>query len=439
MLIAGGNYSNVPFTPNAVAMPPTPVNTAPPKTTVSAASYGAAVTDNHFKYPTVLKMSLAADKNLGDNWIATLEGSYSKDINAVYFSNLNLNESNGYNLSGADTRTRYLTSSSTSNKYWYGQGASGATDTVPNLSSAILMKNSSLGYAYTLTGRIQKNFRHLSLSLAYTYSQAKNVATGGSTASSLWSGRPVGNADPNGANLSYADYYQPHRVIAYASYRISYAKYFTTSFGAIFQAAPAGVGSYTYGGDLNGDGNSGNDLLYIPRNSTEINLIDAGSYNSTTHAGSTTGTATDPRTSAQIWTQVNNFINQDHYLSSHRGQYVQANAVVFPFYKDLDINITQDIYITMKTKTETFKHTLRFTLDLINAGNFVNKNWGLVKQQNTSTPLTFEGMAADGKTPLFSFPFADATNQVPLVNSFVNNTSIISRWQMQFGIKYLFN
>jgi len=435
VLIAGGNYTNVPFTPDAISKAPPPVNTTPPAKTQSASSYGAAVTDKNFKYPTVIKTGMAVDKNLGDSWIATFEASYSKDINAVYFSNLNLNESNGYALSGADNRLRYLTGSSTSNKYWYGQGVSGATADTPNISSAILMKNASEGYAYTLTAQIRKTYRNFFFSVAYTYSQAKNIAAGGSTASSLWSGRPVGNADPNGANLSYADYYQPHRIIAYASYKVAYSEHFATSVGLIFQAAPAGVGSYTYGGDLNGDGNSGNDLIYIPRNAGEINLIDVGSYNSATMSGTTTGTAKDPRTSGQIWTQLNNFIGQDHYLSAHRGQYAQANAVVFPFYKNLDLNITQDLYL----KTKTDKHTLRLSMDLINVGNFLNRNWGLVKLQNTSSPLTFEGLAADGKTPLFSFPYADATNFVPLVNSYSNNTSIISRWQMQFGIKYLFN
>ncbi len=446
VLIAGGNFTNVPFTDNAIANPPAGVNTTPPSKVVSAASYGAAVTDPNFKYPTVWKSSLALDKKVVDDWILTLEGSYSKDINAVYFSNLNLNESNGFALAGADNRIRYTTAFNSngtdgptstpnnSNKYYYG-----TTDTVPNLSSAILMKNASEGFEYNATIRIQKNFRHLFLSAAYTYSKAKNIATGGSTASSLWSGRPVGNADPNAPNLAYADYYQPSRVIAYASYRFEYGKHFATCFGAVFQAAPSGVGSYTYAGDLNGDGNSGNDLIYIPRNASEINLIDAGSYDKTAHTGVTTGTATDPRTAAQIWTQLNNFINQDHYLSSHRGQYVQANAVVFPYYKDVDLNITQDIYIYTKTRSETDKHTLRFSLDLINAGNFFNRNWGLLKQQTTATPLTFEGMAADGRTPLFSFPFADPANEVPLTSSFTNNTSIVSRWQMQFGIKYLFN
>jgi hypothetical protein len=291
---------------------------------------------------------------------------------------------------------------------------------------------------------VEKSYRNFFGSLAYTYSKAMNVAEGGSTASSLWSARAVSNTDPNAANLAYASYYQPHRVIAFASYRFEYAKNFATSFGAVFEAAPAFATSYIYTNDLNGDGNT-NDLVYIPKNSGEISLIDAGSYNATTHAGTTTGTSADPRTSAQIWTQLDNFIKQDHYLNFHRGEYAKANALVLPFFKKLDLNITQDITFNTKMGGESSKHTLRFTLDLINAGNFVNRNWGLVKAPTLNSNssgyqlLTYEGLAADGKTPLFSFPYLDPASQSPRTNSFTNNTGITSRWQMQFGIKYLFN
>src|ERR1700710_889983 len=99
------------------------------------------------------------------------------------------------------------------------------------------------------------------------------------------------------------------------------------------------------------------------------------------------------------------------------------------------MNITQNVYFTTKSGTEITKHTLQFEFNLINVGNFLNQNWGLLKQQTTNAPLTFEGMSADGKTPSFSMPYIDAANQIPLVNSFTNNTSINSRWQMQFGFK----
>ena len=112
VLIAGGNYNNVPFTSDAVGSPPPPVNTTPPKTTQSASSYGAAVTASDFKYPTVLKSGLAIDKKLGTTGSLPLKPLIPK-ILMRFIPNINLNESNGYALSGADTRMRYLTGSST--------------------------------------------------------------------------------------------------------------------------------------------------------------------------------------------------------------------------------------------------------------------------------------------------------------------------------------
>ena len=387
-------------------------------------SYSTALTDRNFKYPQVLKASLAIDKKFAGDYVVTLEGTYSKDVNAVYYQNINLKETNGFALGGADNRLRYLTVAN-SNKYY-----SGTTLANPNLGNAILMSNTSKGYSYTLTARIQKTYKNFFGSVAYTYSQAKNTAEFGSTASSLWSARGI-TGDPNAATLGNGAFYQPHRIIAYASYKVISCKYSSTSIGAIFEAAPAGVSSYVYNGDLNGDGNTGNDLIYIPKSASDINLVKVNS------GGLGTGTTgvTDTRTAGQIWNQLNNFLNQDHYLSGHRGEYAQANANVAPFYKRLDLNITEDISV----KTGKERHTLRISMDLINAGNFFNKYWGIYKTPNLTNFLKYEGLGADGKTPSFSMPYLDAANQGPLVNSFKDNTNIISRWQMQFGIRYLFN
>ena len=390
-------------------------------------SYAVAVTDHNFKYPSVWKSSLAFDKKFPENLVVTVEGTYSKDVNAVYYQNLNLNETNAYSLSGADGRQRYTVGNASStnftNKYYY-QG----TLAQPNISSAILMANSKKGYSYTLTARVQKTYRNFFGSVAYTYSSARNVAEGGSTASSLWSARPV-SGDPNNDNLAYASYYLPHRVIAFASYRFETGKHFATSVGATFEAAPSGVTSYVYNGDLNGDGNSGNDLIYIPKTQGAINLVKSGS------GGQGTGTVTDPRTPAIIWAQLNNFINQDHYLSTHRGTYARANAVTYPWFKRMDVNLTEDI--SLKTGKE--RHTLRLSIDVQNVGNMLNKYWGTYKTPITNNFLRFEGLGADGKTPAYSFTYQDAASQTPQTTSFRDDTSILSRWQMQFGIRYLFN
>ncbi|MEO6638814.1 MAG: hypothetical protein ABIN25_11070, partial [Ginsengibacter sp.] len=98
------------------------------------------------------------------------------------------------------------------------------------------------------------------------------------------------------------------------------------------------------------------------------------------------------------------------------------------------------------------KHTLRVTFDMINLGNFLNKQWGVAKtwatpfnsSQNAASFLKYEGLVTDPTSPdagkpRFSFPYQDASNQIPFVNSYQDNTGIFSRWQGQVGIRYIFN
>jgi len=397
------------------------INTYRPSVGAANSQYGLVFTDKDFKYPQAMKANLAIDRKLPGEIVATLEGTYTKEVNAVNFQNVNLPET-GTPFVGSDPRIRY-----SSQKIYAGAG--GATPTNPNILNAILMTNSSKGYAYTITMQLQKNFRNLYLNAAYTYSQAKSLNDGGSIAASMWSGRPV-SADPNAFELGYANFYQPHRFIASASYRKEYAKYFATSIGMIFEAAPAGVGSYTYNGDVNNDGTgSNNDLIYIPKGQTDIVLVPVNTGG---------GTVTDTRTASQIWAQLNNFINQDNYLSSHRGKIAERNAAVLPFFKRLDFNITQDIFV----KAGKDRHTLRFTFDVINVGNMLNKSWGTYKNFTSLSFLKYEGLVpagADAGKPRYSFPYLDAANQVPVTNSYTDNTSTLSRWQAQIGIRYIFN
>ncbi|NIG52878.1 carboxypeptidase regulatory-like domain-containing protein [Chitinophaga sp. Cy-1792] len=394
-------------------------------------AYNVAAIDKNFKYPQVLKATLAVDRRLPLGIDATLEANYSKDINAVYFQNVNLPATGLVLDSTPDHRTRYASSQI------YGPGKNTLSN--PNISDAILMKNTNKGYSYFITLQLQKNTQHLSLSAAYTYSKARSVNDGGSIAQSNWRDRPV-SGDPNADVLGYSNFYLPHRVIATASYRFTWAKHFATSFGMVFEAAPNGVVSYTYNGDLNNDGSNGNnDLIFIPANASQIKLVPVGygdaGYNQATNA--------DKRSSGVIWNQLDNFIKQDNYLSSHRGEYAERNGVVLPFFKRADLNITQDIFVfTGKDKT---KHTIRLTFDIINLGNFLNRRWGTYKISNVSSFLKYEGLYRDPATgqttaaPAFSFPYLDAKNEIPVTTSYRDNTGTISRWQGQFGVRYIFN
>lgn len=399
--LGNGTTANLPFSPN--------VDAFRPAGGALATSYNVAVTDKNFRYPQNFKASVGIDHKLPQNFTITVEGNFTKDVNSVYFQNINL-PSTGTNLVGADNRLRYTTP----------QIYNGTTLSNPNISDAILMKNSNKGYGYFFTTQLQKTAKYFTGSVAYTYSKAKTINDGGSIAQSNWRDRAV-KGDPNTDELGYANFYQPHRVIAYGSYRREYAKYFASSFGFTFEAANNGTGTYTYNGDLNGDNQTVNDLMYVPRNQSEIVLVRTN--------------AADPRTPDQIWAQLNNFISQDVYLNKQRGKIVDRNGALAPYFKQVNVNFTQDFFYETKNKT---RNTLRLTVDIFNAGNLINKQWGVAKSFVRTNPLNFVGIAPDGK-PTFSFPYLDAATQTPVTQSYRDNLSVASRWQMQIGIRYLFN
>lgn len=387
------------------------------------ASYNLVFIDKNFKYPQVLKTSIGLDQKLPGGIIATLEFTYNKDLYAINFENANL-PATGTPLAGPDNRTRY------SSTKIYG-GIPVPTEANPNITNAILMKNYSKGYSTVSTIQLQKNFRNVYASVSYTYSKSKSINDGGSIAASTWRDRPVTN-DPNAAELGYSNFYQPHRVLAQAFYRKEYGGHYATSVGLVFEAAPNGVGSYTYSGDVNNDGTGGNnDLIYIPKTQADIVLVPVNTGG---------GTIKDTRTAAEMWNQLNSFIDQDKYMKSHRGQVAERNAAVLPFFKHLDVNVTQDFYL----KTGKSKHTLRLTFDMINIGNFLNKNWGIAKSFSSTSFLKYEGLVTDAASPdlgkpRYSFLYQNADNKIPFTDSYQDNTSIFSRWQGQLGIRYLFN
>ena len=71
---------------------------------------------------------------------------------------------------------------------------------------------------------------------------------------------------------------------------------------------------------MNGDGASGNDLIYVPSNRDQIYfdpILD--------------GQGNVVKSEDQQWTELNAFIEQDKYLSDNRGSIVERFGAVNPF------------------------------------------------------------------------------------------------------------
>jgi hypothetical protein len=383
-------------------------------------NYNIAYTQENFKFPQVWRTNIGVDQQLPWGIVGTLDIMYTKDLNAVYFQNVNLPNST-INANGADNRPIFFTRNAAGNLV--------ATNRInSNISDAILLANTRLGYSFNTTVQLKKTFgKDLFAMVAYSYTDAQSVSDGGSIAQSSWRDRFV-SGDPNANVLANADALVPHRFITSISYRKEYLKSMATTISIFLEAASGRNFSYTYAGDMNGDGSGGggNDLMYIPRNQNEIRLLDI--------TGAAAGGTGQIYTAAQQWADLDRFINQDKYLSGRRGQYAERNGSYTPGVTKMDLSIKQDFFINIAGK----RNTIQLSFDIFNFTNLLNKNWGIERFAVRSAPLSFAGYAADA-TPQFRFNYLNSANRVPLTESFQDGVGLGSRWVAQFGIRYIFN
>jgi hypothetical protein len=381
-------------------------------------SYELDIANPKLKYPKIWRTNLAVDQKLPGGIIGTIEGAYTKDINAIYHENLVLSDTYT-TLPGAEGQIRYTSKNIT-------PAAAAATAANPSITGLYYMNNTSQGYSYFVTGQLQKAFTNgFYANVAYTHSGSKDVNDGGSTASTIWSTRYVAG-NPNADNLSNSSYVEPNRIIASLMYKKSYFDHASTSVGLVFEMANNGSVSYITSGDPNNDGAT-NDLMYIPKNQNDIILVK--------------DFATDPRTPAQEWQQLNSFISQDKYLSKHRGQFAERNGVILPYFKRVDFKAIQDFYVEVgKTK-----NTIEVSIDIINVGNMLNKDWGLYQNSFSgfnnggTTVLSYKGTDLATGRATYSFPYLNKNTLTPVTSSFINDTSQLSRWQAIVGVRYIFN
>jgi hypothetical protein len=412
---------NLVFNPDVNAYRPG-VNGNPPAG--ASATYAIAVTQDNFKFPQVWRSNIGVDQTLPGKLIASLDFAYTKDLNAVYHQNINLpNASRNVVPTGTSSDTRPIfypasplntgTSNSTAN-----------TRLNTPVTDAILMKNTNEGYSYFITAQLRKTFGFgLDVMAAYTYTDARSVNDGGSIAQSIWRDRQV-SGDPNASAVSYSNFLQKHRIVSSLNYRKEYLKFMATSIGFFYELAPQGRFSYVYSGDMNGDNAGGNnDLMYIPRNQSEIILLDF--VNPTD--------AADTYTAAEQWADLDAYISQDDYLSSRRGQVAERNGAQRPWLGQLDFRLLQDFYINIKDK----RNTLQLSIDIFNFGNMINKEWGVYDVPNRTNLLEFRGYNVDGQAQ-FRYVYLNNQAKTTLTKTYRDETALMSRWQMQVGIRYIF-
>jgi len=355
------------------------------------------VVDTDFKFPQVWRTSLGLDHKFKGDYILTVDMSYNKDMNAVHVQDWGL-KTPTTSLTGVDTRPIYAASDK---GVWTDYG-------FPADSHAYVLTNSDKGSAFNTSVKIQKTFDNgLYASFAYNYLKSMDVNSieAEITGDAFNFNPALGNV--NSDQLSNSKYGDTHRFIGVGSKKWKYGNddKWATTISTFFEYAQGGRFNYTYGGDINNDGAGGNDLIFIPTTAQIATM---------TFSGAGQGAALDK------------YINQDDYLSGRRGQYAERYGALAPWRGKWDFKILQDYNFKVGAAKKT--HTIQLSLDVLNLGNLLNSDWGLIQQPNSVQPI---GVSVVNKVPTYTFN-GDQTK------TFSYDASLASRWQAQFGIRYIF-
>lgn len=361
-----------------------------------------------FKLPQVLKYNIGVDQKL-PVWglIASVDFLYTDVITDIYYENLNLKAPTG-SLNGiGDNRPTYDRGDEIDDTY----------------GRIMLASNTGEGSAYNFTVSLRKPFQNgFQGQVSYTRGESEKIFEGTSSQnSSQWRNIQTVNGKNSDIPVSRSDFSVGHRISSNLSYELKWNENIKTTIGIFYEGAEGAPFSYIYneGRDLLNDDSRDNALMYVPANQAEITFVDF-----TDGDGNVV-------TAAQQWEQFNSFVENDSYLSTRRGRYVERNGDRLAWSHVLDLKFLQDFSITVGGK----KHALQASLDIFNFTNLLNSDWG--KRRFTTSgnvsPLT---TVAGGPDPLFTF---DASRFEDGVDQLDDQGIQSSRWQMQVGLRYLFN
>ena len=382
---------------------------SPPGTTGRNLPPEIDLNDHDFKTPQIWRSSLALDQKLPGGVIATVEGLYGKNLEAVTERNLNLGILTGFR--SEDDRPIFggipgLTINGTNSSGF-------ARD--PHFDRVILLANTHSGYTYNLTGQLERPDPGDGWYWkgAYTYGRATDVnSTTSSQAASNFGFNPTAG-NPNIDTLSTSDFELRHRFLGVVTYTFALKKGWETTIGTVYEGASGHPYSVLYNGDANGDGQFSNDLIYVPSGLNDPIFAKWAPRTDAAHAG---------ETAAQNFAIFNQYIDSNPYLRKYRGQIVPRNGGRDPWINRLDLHFSQHIPLKW-VRAEIIADILNFT-------NMLDDNWGQIKRFSTfGTP---QPVTLNSTTQRYTYTGVGSKATVQSEND------LDSRWKIQLGCRISF-
>ncbi len=400
---------NYPFTLDPSVYRPTNTNIG------NLSGYPINISDPNLKFPQVWKSNLAIDYKFKGGIVATVEGIYNDNVNALYYQDVNLKEATN-KFKGVDTRDLYPTARALNSK----------------VTNVFMLTNTSKGYSYTLTTKLEKQMDANGVGgmIGYTYGMAKDLS---SVASTVNANTPSIRGI-NYLDLSYADNYVPHRIVGYVNKKFNYLNGKASTMITLAGTSNSGYRtSYTYNNqDFNLDGQN-NDLIFVPQFANNLTFT---SFNVIYTDPTTKTSKTKTFSAAEQANAYDVYLDNNPYLSTRRGKYAERNGGFAPWFTRLDLAVEQDFSV----KAGKNNNTLRFRVDVQNLGNLLNNEWG-VGYLNNGNPI-----ARDATLPATGIPtyrlrtINDAKGEPQLIkDSFTRAINFDNVYQIQLGVRYIFN
>lgn len=410
----GGSFSACPTTGGLFSMNPD----AQPTLTANPPAANVDFIQKGMGQPSVWKANIAFEHQLP--WwgmVASVEWLYTKTNSGIYYQHLNLGAPT---RSGADGRQMYWTDQGYNPACWTATGGTITTGTCtgfrsrslsnPSFANVLLASETKKGGGNQATVALSRPMmKGWSWSLAYTYTTSKEVnPLTSSVSNSNWLNNAVFNANEDVASNS--NYLIKDRINGSLMWERAFFGKYKTRVGFFAEGRRGKPYSWVYSNDMNGDGVSGNDLMYIPRGPGSGEVVFLGD----TPASRTNEDA--------FWQIVNNSGIKT------RGGVVSRNDSFNPWTNTLDMRVTQELPGFVK------EHKSVISVDIFNVLNLMNKRWGQINEiafPSTRNFVNYVGIDPQGR-------YIYALRNAGVTDFQTRQVRLESQWQMQVTFRYEF-
>jgi len=397
------------FTPDIANQPTTFAGTLP--------ASNVDFLDENLDQPSVWKANLALEHELP--WwgaILSTELVLTQVEDGIYYQHLNLGTAT---RTGTDGRALFWSPGGYNTACWGSNGGvvtaapctgiNGVISRFQNnaaFNNVLIARPTSKGGGENFTIALSRPRQNdaWSWSVAYSYTDATEVSPlTSSVANSNWVNNNTFN--PNEEVEARANYVIRDRLIGSLSYRHFFFDGYATDIGLFYEGRKGKPFSWTYINDINGDGVTGNDLMYIPTALGSGEVVFRG------------GAAEE----AQFWAIVNQY-----GLNRYAGRVVERNADFAPWVNNLDMRISQQLPGFMDG------HKTELVFDILNVGNLINKDWGRIEEIGFPLNRSFVnylGLDSQGR-----YIYGLGSVEQP----FVRQARGESQWAAQVTLRYSF-